>query len=202
MNGYFVPRETIRIEHRVKNSRFIATAGAVASAEEAKAFVQRIREEMPDATHHVYAFRIGSGASVTEGMSDDGEPSGTSGPPVLSVLRGSGVGDVVVVVSRYFGGTKLGTGGLVSAYSDSAKLVMERLPVEEKLDKVRFSMVVPYTYHNQVQRVLQEYDVRDVQETFVEHVVMKGELPVSKLEPLTEAIHQLSNGMIEIQKDE
>ena len=94
---------------------------ASTTVKEAKAFLAAVRAEMPDANHHVYAYRVGFGNSVIEGMSDDGEPSGTSGPPVLAVLRGSGIGDVIVVVTRYFGGTKLGTGGLVRAYSDAAR---------------------------------------------------------------------------------
>ncbi len=100
------------------------------TVDEAKAFLAAVRAEMPDANHHVYAYRVGFGNSVIEGMSDDGEPSGTSGPPVLAVLRGSGIGDVIVVVTRYFGGTKLGTGGLVRAYSEGARAGLESLATD------------------------------------------------------------------------
>ena len=132
MSAYLIPTETATIELMVKNSRFTAVAGRTNSVEEAKAFIRSIRNDMPGATHYVYAFKIGFGSSVTEGMSDDGEPSGTSGPPVLAVLRGSGIGDITIVVVRFFGGTKLGTGGLVSAYSAAAKMVLEQLKTEEK----------------------------------------------------------------------
>jgi uncharacterized YigZ family protein len=117
MTRYLIPAGTVRVETEVSRSRFIATLGMAETAEAARAFIAGVRAEMPDASHHVYAFRVGYGASVIEGLSDDGEPSGTSGPPIMAVLRGAPVGDVVLVVTRYFGGTKLGTGGLVRALS-------------------------------------------------------------------------------------
>ena len=92
MNGYRIPIGRVRVEHIVSNSRFIATADRASSVDEAKALLREIREEMPDATHHVYAFQVGHGKSVTEGMSDDGEPSGTAGPPALAVVRGADAG--------------------------------------------------------------------------------------------------------------
>src|SRR5690348_4882092 len=118
MTRYRIPAATTRIEHEVSRSRFIATLGNAATVEAARGFIAEIRAEMPDASHHVYAFKVGYGSSVTEGLSDDGEPTGTAGPPVLAVLRGADIGDAALVVTRYFGGTKLGTGGLVRAYSD------------------------------------------------------------------------------------
>src|SRR5690606_40057186 len=99
---YPIPAQTTRVELRIVNSRFIATAGEARTVEEAKAFIDAIREEFHDATHNVYAYRVGYGATVTEGMSDDGEPAGTAGRPALTVLRGADLGDVVVVVTRYF----------------------------------------------------------------------------------------------------
>src|SRR6186997_3012409 len=112
----FIPAGPAGAEIRAGNSRFIATAGLAASVAAARASIAAARAEMPDASHHVYAYVIGHGATTTLGMSDDGEPSGTAGRPALAVLRGSGLGDVVLVITRYFGGTLLGTGGLVHAY--------------------------------------------------------------------------------------
>ena len=105
-----IPAREARVEMRVVNSRFIATAGPVFSVEEAKAFVARIKQEFADASHNVPAYLVGHGATVTAHCTDDGEPAGTAGRPVLAVLRGSGLGDVAVVVTRYFGGTKLEIG--------------------------------------------------------------------------------------------
>ena len=140
---YPVPQSRTRTEIKVSNSRFISTIDRADSVKEAQAFIRSIREEMPDASHHVYAFKIGHGSSISEGMSDDGEPSGTSGPPAMAVLRGSGIGDVVLVITRYFGGTKLGTGGLVSAYGAAAKAAVAELATEEKIKRKTFTLRVP-----------------------------------------------------------
>ena len=96
---YLVPSETSRTETLVSKSRFITTIARVSSIETVKSLLSDIRAEMSDATHHVYAFRIGFGNSVIEGMSDDGEPSGTAGPPVLTALRGAAIGDILIVVT-------------------------------------------------------------------------------------------------------
>ena len=109
---YPIPAATTRITITVVNSRFIGTADYTPSVESARAFVASIKAELPDATHHCHAFLIGYGASVTAGLSDAGEPAGTAGRPMLAVLRGADLGDVTVVVTRYFGGTLLGTGAL------------------------------------------------------------------------------------------
>ena len=124
---YSIPLAEIRREHIVVNSRFIATLVPVLSVDEARAFIARIKKEFADASHNVSAYIIGGGNTVAEFCSDDGEPSGTSGKPALAVLRGSGLGDVAVVVTRYFGGTLLGTGGLVKAYTESTQLVVNEI---------------------------------------------------------------------------
>src|SRR5215216_5950308 len=128
MRPYSVPLDEIRRELVVVNSRFIATLAPVSTIDAARAFLSRIRKEFGDASHNVPAYIIGGGNTVTEYFSDDGEPSGTAGRPALAVLRGSGLGDVVVVVTRYFGGTLLGTGGLVRAYGAAVKAVLALLP--------------------------------------------------------------------------
>src|SRR5688500_17874817 len=121
---YDIPWQEIRREHEVSKSRFIATLAPVFSVEEARAFIIRIKKEFVDASHNVPAYVIGGGNTVNEFCSDDGEPAGTAGRPALAVLRGGGLGDVAVVVTRYFGGTLLGTGGLVRAYTESTQLVV------------------------------------------------------------------------------
>ncbi len=102
---YLIPAKQTRIEIIVVNSRFIATAAPVFSVEQAKAFIAKMRREFADASHNVPVFLVGHGRSVTAHCSDDGEPSGTAGRPALAVLQGSGLGDIAVVVTRYFGGT-------------------------------------------------------------------------------------------------
>ena len=120
--SYLIPAERFRTEIVIRKSRFLTTvqhANTVAEARESHRGLWQRNVRM--ANHHVYAFRVGYGNSVTEGMSDDGEPTGTAGPPTFAVVRGSNIGDLVLVTTRFFGGTKLGTGGLVRAYTESAQ---------------------------------------------------------------------------------
>ena len=129
MDSYVAPTAGITTtgELEVKRSRFITLICRVTSEDEARAFIQATRAEYPDARHHCSAFIYAvEGANPVERSSDDGEPSGTAGQPMLDVLRGSGMLDIAAVVVRYFGGVKLGTGGLVRAYSDAVSLVLPR----------------------------------------------------------------------------
>src|SRR5258706_8437924 len=143
-NSYSVPLNEIRREHLVVNSRFIATLASAFSPEEARMFIARIKKEFADASHNVPAYIIGGGNTVTEFCSDDGEPVGTSGKPALAVLRGSGLGDVVVVITRYFGGTLLGTGGLVKAYTESTQLVVNAVERGRRVPMYISMLAIPY----------------------------------------------------------
>lgn len=132
-----------RDEEVVRRSRFIVTIGRAASPEAAHAFIDRIRAEHSQATHNCWAFNAGEpGSTAQVGASDDGEPKGTAGRPMLTALLHGGVGEIVVVVTRYFGGTLLGTGGLVRAYQGSVKLGLEKLPTKrrEVLERCLVSM--------------------------------------------------------------
>ena len=145
MTRLLIPATETRVELKVSNSHFIATAAPAFSVEEARAFIGRIRTEFADASHNVPAYVIGHGTSTIAHCHDDGEPSGTAGRPMLAVVQGSGLGDVAVVVTRYFGGTKLGTGGLVRAYGDAVKEVLAALPRAEKVATVTVMVEAPYT---------------------------------------------------------
>jgi uncharacterized YigZ family protein len=178
----------------MKRSRFIATAAYADTVEAARAFIQHIRHEMPDATHHVYAFRIGYGSSVNEGLSDDGEPSGTSGKPTMAVLRGADLGDAVLVITRYFGGTKLGTGGLVRAYSDSAKAVLELLPVTEKVSTSTITLPLPYSNYEQVKRMLPDYQAQILHEDFSDRIELTLSIPDDLLQSFSHTISDFTIG--------
>jgi uncharacterized YigZ family protein len=196
VSQYLVPAETTRIENVVVNSRFIATMGRADTVAEAKAFIQSVRDEMPDATHHVYAFKVGYGASITEGMSDDGEPSDTSGPPVLAVLRGADMGNVVIVVTRYFGGTKLGTGGLVRAYGGAAKDALAALPVEMKIEKHYVGITIAYTFYERLKLLLTDHHAEIDSEEFDAEVTVYAYLPIDQLDSLTSALQNLTAGQV------
>lgn len=194
---YWRPVGRHRIEIEVQKSRFITTAARATTADEARAFIQAIRQEMPDASHHVYAFRAGYGNSVTEGMSDDGEPSGTSGPPTLAVLRGSDIGDVVLVTTRYFGGTKLGTGGLVRAYSSAAKTVLETLPLEYKAPKSQLGIDVSYSDYEQTKRLILAYEGTIDDEIFAGDVSLIATFLQEQVAPFQAELTELTNGQVE-----
>ena len=152
-----VPLAPARAEILVANSRFIASLAPADSTEAARAYIAAIRQELPDATHHVPAFILGGGNATTEYCSDDGEPSGTSGRPLLAVLKGSGLGNAVVVVTRYFGGTLLGTGGLVKAYTEAGKAVLATARRAALVETHRVSLTLPYHLFDRARTVLYGY---------------------------------------------
>lgn len=194
-----IPAEAGRAEIRVSNSRFIASAGPAASVAAAREFIAAIRAEMPDASHHVYAYVIGHGATTTLGMSDDGEPSGTAGRPVLAILRGSGLGDVVLVVTRYFGGTLLGTGGLVHAYGDAARAVLADLPRSEKIERCTLSVMVPYMAYERTQRLVVAHSARIDAEEFGVDVTLRVTLPAAERAAFVAALGEATAGVAQIE---
>jgi uncharacterized YigZ family protein len=191
---YLIPAGEIQIEQLVVNSRFIATALPVSSVEDVKAALSRIRAAMPDANHHVYAYRIGFGSSVIEGMSDDGEPTGTAGPPALAAVRGSDLGDVMVVITRYFGGTKLGTGGLVRAYTDAAQQALAAVPRILKIRRAQIGIDLAYTYYERLKRLIAAHEGVIDDESFGEQVSVIVTLPESALESFTNSLTDLTAG--------
>lgn len=193
---YVIPLSEIRREHVVVNSRFIATLAPVFSVEEARTLIARIKEEFSDATHNVPAYIIGGGNTVTEFCSDDGEPTGTSGKPALAVLRGSGLGDVAVVVTRYFGGTLLGTGGLVRAYTESTQSVVNavgrgrRVPVHVAL------LAIPYNLLERVRLMATRHNGEVCGEDFAGDVTMTLQFPVESFDGFQNALRELSAGKL------
>ncbi len=194
---YTVPLTEIRREHVIVNSRFIATLGPAFSIDEARAFMARIRKEYADATHNVPVYIIGGGNTITEYFSDDGEPSGTSGKPALAVLRGSGLGDAVMVITRYFGGTLLGTGGLVKAYTESAQLVVNavgrgyRIPVHVAL------LAIPYNLLERVRLLTAHHQGQILAEDFAADITLTLQFPVSEFEAFQLGMRELSAGRLQ-----
>lgn len=197
---YRVPSATPEMPHRIEievvRSRFIATVMRAATVEVARSCLAQVRAEMPDANHHVYAFRVGYGTSVTEGMSDDGEPTGTAGPPVLSVVRGTAVGDLVLVVTRYFGGTKLGTGGLVRAYSEAAHAALETLPTELKIERQVVGLELPYPLYQPIRKLVSEHQGDIQEETFSGEITLFIRFPLDHVTAFMAAVQELSAGQV------
>ena len=141
-----------------KKSRFIAHVSEAESVEEAQEFIEAVKKRYWDARHNCSAFSIGEKNPVTR-CSDDGEPGGTAGKPILEVIEGSGIHNIVIVVTRYFGGTLLGTGGLVRAYTDAAKAGIENSVIIEKIPGVRMKLVTDYTDLGKIQYILAQNEV-------------------------------------------
>lgn len=193
-SAFPVPLGPARAELVVANSRFIASLDYVESAQEARAFIARIKGEFPDATHNVPAFIAGGGASRLEFCSDDGEPSGTSGRPLLAVLRGSGLGNVAVVVTRYFGGTLLGTGGLVKAYSEAGKRALALAARAELAEFAALRLDISYQLFDAFKQGLSGFGGSIMKEDFAESVRLEAELPADEVARFTSWLADLSSG--------
>lgn len=197
MKRYPIPARQCRAEIQVSNSRFIATLAPAFSVEEARAFIARVREEFADATHNVPAYVIGHGASVIAHCNDDGEPSGTAGRPALAVLQGSGLGDAALVITRYFGGTKLGTGGLVRAYGDAAREVLARAPLAEKVPTQTVMLAAPYALFEQVRLLVAAHQGQILDEEFAADVTITARFALEHVEAFQAALLELSNGTLQ-----
>jgi uncharacterized YigZ family protein len=191
-----IPAAPDRAEIEVKRSRFIASAAPAFSVAEARIIIADIKKEFADATHNVPAFLIGHGAAVTAHCNDDGEPSGTAGRPMLAVLQGSGLGDVVVVVTRYYGGTNLGTGGLVRAYGDAVKAVLAKLPRAQKVPTHQVLMAVPYHLLERVRLLVGQWNGRIEDEEFAADVTVTVQFMVAQFPAFQEALAEMTHGTL------
>ena len=192
---YRVPAGAFRSEISVKRSRFIASAARAPTPEAAHALVDRVRREMPDATHHCWAFVAGPpGSTAQVGMSDAGEPHGSAGRPMLNALLHGGVGEIAVVCTRYFGGVKLGTGGLSRAYTDAVKSVLESLRTVEKVERVSLGVRIGYAEVDALQRLFTECDVAVEEEEYGAGVRYRVAVPAPELGRFRDALAELSQG--------
>jgi uncharacterized YigZ family protein len=197
---YLVPASQHRVERMVQRSRFITDATRAVSAEDAHAFVAQIRDEFPDATHHCWAFTAGPpGDTAHVGMSDDGEPHGTAGRPMLTTLLHGGVGEIVAVCTRYFGGVKLGTGGLSRAYSGGVKQVLETLPTVERVERIGLWVVLAYSEVDGFRRLAEESDVLIEDETFAADVSFLVGVPSMDRAAFEAALAELTQGRARVE---
>jgi uncharacterized YigZ family protein len=192
---YPIPGGRHRVEEEILRSRFITTVGHAPTVDKARAFIASVSEEFSDASHNCWAYVVGPPGSTAQiGMSDDGEPHGTAGRPMLTVLLHSGVGEMVAVVTRYFGGTLLGKGGLVKAYSGGVQFALESLPLIEKVPKAELLVVIDYANVTPVQRMLPDYEASVLSEEYAIDVTYHLEIPVEHVERFTADLAELTNG--------
>ena len=195
MIPYLAPKEAARAETEIKKSRFIADIFPVSDAAEAEAAWARVRKEFYDATHHCFACRIGTGLPY-EKSSDDGEPQGTAGHPMLHVLRAKDITNVCVIVTRYFGGIKLGTGGLSRAYAGSVSELLETAPLLRYVPHMRAHLSVPYDLVGLFENTIKDTDVIVASRNFAETADMICLVPTPSAETVRRNLTDLSAARI------
>lgn len=184
-----------------KKSRFIATIRPVSSEEEAAAFIEEMKKKYYDARHNCSAFVIGSKGELTR-SSDDGEPSGTAGRPMLEVLTGSGIRNIAVVVTRYFGGVLLGTGGLVRAYSGAVKMALEQCETITRRYGVQMLIKTDYNGVGKIQYLLGSKDVVIQDSVYAADVQMTVLVPIEEYDRLCKELVEATNGRVGLEEVE
>lgn len=191
------PGEVFRVEQTIKRSRFIASVGHTPGVEEAKAFIEQIKTEFEDARHNCWAYCAGvAGSTDRIGASDDGEPHGTAGRPMLTAVTHSGIGEVTVVVTRYFGGILLGTGGLVKAYQSSVKMALEAVPTRIRTKTKRIKFSVEHRFVNQVLRKIENANGRILEKNFEMDADFDVEIPEDLAQAFTKELEELTRGAL------
>ncbi|MFK8075493.1 MAG: YigZ family protein [Granulosicoccus sp.] len=196
MDRFNVPNSQQRFELEIKRSRFITTVVPVTSKSDALAAIEAIRTEFPDANHHCWAMVAESPNNVYhQDQSDDGEPKGTAGKPMLNVLLHSDLGNIVVVVTRFFGGVKLGAGGLVRAYTQCVSSALQNLETRTRFILVEHSVVLPYSQLSSLEHWLRSTDIEVRDKKFTDQVTLQLAVPKSALETLTKRILELGGNV-------
>ena len=183
-------------EETIRRSRFIGDSVPVESRDRAETIVSNRRQQHPNASHVVYAYAIGGDKDQQFGMSDDGEPKGTAGRPIMEILKGSGITDCVVTVVRYFGGTKLGTGGLVHAYGGVARECIQKTPSEPRVLTVRRLIECPYELHQPVSSVLERHGCSIESQEFGTAVTLYVDIAKSAEPMVATELRDVSRGTI------
>jgi uncharacterized YigZ family protein len=198
---YPVPAKRHRVEEEISRSRFITTIACADSIDAATSFVEDIRQEFEDATHNCWAYVVGPpGDTGRVGMSDDGEPHGTAGRPMLSMLLHSGIGDVAAVVTRYYGGTKLGTGGLVRAYGGGVQKALAAMPRGEHVEWAALEIVASYAAVSALQQMFPAFEAVVVSDRYEADVMFNVRVPDARADGLRAAVLDATRGQARITK--
>lgn len=186
VKGFFTIKENVQAEIVEKKSKFIANLFYIENIEEAEKIVKETRKKYFDARHNCIAYRVIEDGQIIERFSDDGEPSGTAGAPMLNILQKNGYVNVLIVVTRYFGGILLGTGGLVRAYSDSLTLAIEKsIKIEKRLGN-QLEVIVDYSELDNFKYYCRNNKINIIESTFEEKIICKIEMENDKKEKLIE----------------
>ncbi|MDL9984709.1 IMPACT family protein [Providencia rettgeri] len=197
MIPYLIPAETISFTEEIKKSQFITYLAHTDGIEAAKDYIQSIKAQYPDARHHCWAFVAGRpDDSQKLGFSDDGEPTGTAGKPIMAQLLGSNLGEVTCVVVRYFGGIKLGTGGLVKAYGNGAQQALKILPTKTKVPQKIFNLVCDYSLINAIEQLLVQVNGTVLHSDYNETVSLQIAIPATLEQEVNDKLRDISRGAL------
>ena len=193
---FFTIESKAQAEIKIKGSRFIGTAVPVQSVEDAKKFINELTKKYYSATHNCYAFRIRSSTQIFAKSSDAGEPSGTAGPSILNVLTGRNLFNILVVVTRYFGGTKLGKGGLTRAYGDCTKRVLDLCVIIKKYNLVSLTIFFPYNLVGNVMHVISQFNGKIVSSVYDQQVELAIKIPQSLVDEFKNRLVEITSGKV------
>ena len=195
--SYKVPAQPVIDEQIIKKSRFITYIQRATNKAEAVQFIQKIKTEHPDARHHCWAYIAGHPIETTAiAFSDDGEPHGTAGKPILNVLQHKQVGEIILVVVRYFGGIKLGSGGLVRAYSSSAHLAAEKLKTTRLVPTKKLAFQIQYELEQKVQHYLKEQGFKVTESNYAERISLEIEVPELTFDNTKQTLTDITSGKV------
>ena len=190
---YTINRQEYTFTYEVNKSTFISFLKYIENTTEAKQYINLLKEKYPDATHHVSAFIVGS-SGQNGGTNDDGEPSGTAGAPIFEVLRKNNLTNIICVVIRYFGGIKLGAGGLVRAYSKAASEVVKIAKLEPIIIYTILKLSFSYPYLNQIEKIIKDFQI--IERSFTSNITITIKVPVEKVTMLSSLLNSLTYGNI------
>ncbi|MGV6987813.1 IMPACT family protein [Testudinibacter sp. P80/BLE/0925] len=199
MMRYLIPAAGVEFSEEIKKSRFITYLQATEGLEQAKAFWQQLKQQHPNARHHCWATVAGRpNDSQQLGFSDDGEPSGTAGKPMLNILLGSGIGEISAVVVRYYGGIQLGTGGLVRAYGNGVQQALKLLNTIEKIERQVFALSCDYGQINLVQQLLKLHQVEIIEQQFAQRIELQLGISAEQFAEFSRALNDRSGGSLRL----
>lgn len=182
-----------------KKSRFLSIAASIETEEEAAEFIESIRKKYWDARHHCHAYIIGEKSQLKR-ISDDGEPSGTAGKPILDLLEGNSLTNTIIVVTRYFGGTLLGTGGLARAYSSAARAALDASTIITRIPGQSLHITTDYTALGKIQHLLASQDIKTLDTTYTDKVELEILIPQKEVPALITTLTEATNAQAKIQK--
>ena len=200
---FFIPKSEAIFEEEIKKSRFITYLRHTEGMEQSKAFLAEIKALHPSARHWCWATVAGMPTDSQQySFSDDGEPSGTAGKPMLSYLLGSGLGEITAVVVRYYGGILLGTGGLVKAYGNGVQQALLKLETARKVLRENYRLQCEYEQFNPISHLLQDWDIEILDQQFSEKIVLRWAVNPAQVEQIQDSLTQRFAGRLVLEKEE